>query len=101
MSENRVQRGIFRPKRVKITGGWRKLQSKELHDLYSLPNIVRLVRHVEDMRKGQEYTKAFLRKSEGKRLDERPWPRLEYIYPYIKWMLQQQNRTPLAQNRQL
>ena len=48
MSENRVQRGIFRPKRVKITGGWRKLHKKELRDL---PNIVRLVKHVEDMRK--------------------------------------------------
>lgn len=60
MSENRVQRGIFRPKRVKITGGWRKLHNKELHDLCSLPNTVRLVRHVEDTRKEQEYTKVFL-----------------------------------------
>ena len=51
MSENRVKREIFRPKRVKITGGWRKLHNKELQDLYSLPNTVRWVRHVEDMRK--------------------------------------------------
>jgi hypothetical protein len=51
MSENRVQRGIFRPKRMKMTGGWRKVHNKEHRDLYSLPNIERLVRHVEDMRK--------------------------------------------------
>ena len=36
---------------MKITGGWRKLHNKEICDLYSLPNIVRLVRHVEDKRK--------------------------------------------------
>jgi hypothetical protein len=58
--KNTEQRGIFRPKRVKITGGWRKLHNKELCDLYSLPNTVRLVRHVEDRRKEKNAEKAIL-----------------------------------------
>jgi hypothetical protein len=33
--ENRVLRGIFGPKGDKVTGEWRKLQSGELHNLYS------------------------------------------------------------------
>jgi len=39
---------------VKITGEWRKVHNKELNDLYSFPNILRMFRHVEDMRKEQE-----------------------------------------------
>jgi hypothetical protein len=37
--ENRVLRRIFGPKRDEVTGEWRKLHNKVLHDLYS-PNIV-------------------------------------------------------------
>ena len=44
MFENRVLRGVFGPKRDKITGEWRKLHNEELRDLYSLPNIVRVVK---------------------------------------------------------
>jgi hypothetical protein len=33
--ENRVLRTIFRPKRDEVTGDWRKLHNKELHNLYS------------------------------------------------------------------
>jgi hypothetical protein len=33
--ENRVLRGILGPKREKVTGEWKKLQNKELNDLYS------------------------------------------------------------------
>jgi hypothetical protein len=40
--ENRVLRRIFGPKRDEVTVEWRKLH-KELNDLYSLPNIVRVV----------------------------------------------------------
>ena len=38
--ENRVLRRIFGPKRDKVTGQWRKLQNRELTDLYSSPNII-------------------------------------------------------------
>jgi hypothetical protein len=40
--ENRVLRKIFEPKRDEVTGGWRKLHNKELYNLYSPPNIIRM-----------------------------------------------------------
>ena len=44
MFENRVLRRLLGPKRDKVTGEWRKLHNEELSDLYSLPNIVRVVK---------------------------------------------------------
>jgi uncharacterized membrane protein len=41
--ENRVLRRIFEPKRD-ATGDWRKLHNEELHNLYSLPNIIRMIK---------------------------------------------------------
>jgi hypothetical protein len=41
--ENRVLRRIFGPKRDEKTGGWRKLHNEELHELYSSPNIIRMI----------------------------------------------------------
>jgi hypothetical protein len=41
--ENRVPRRIFDPKRDEVTGGWRKLH-KELHSLYTSPNISRMMK---------------------------------------------------------
>ena len=35
---------IFGPKRDEVTGEWRKLHNEELNDLYSSPNIVRVIR---------------------------------------------------------
>jgi hypothetical protein len=40
--ENRAL--VFGPKRDKVTGEWRKLHKEELNDLYSLPNIGRVVK---------------------------------------------------------
>jgi hypothetical protein len=41
--ENRVLRSIFGSKRDDLTGEWRKLHNEELNDLYSSPNIVRVM----------------------------------------------------------
>jgi len=42
--ENRVLRRVFGPKRDEVTEEWRKLHTEELMNLYSLPNIVRVVK---------------------------------------------------------
>ena len=42
--ENRVLRSIFGPKRDEVTGEWRKLHNEELNNLYSSPNIVRVIK---------------------------------------------------------
>jgi hypothetical protein len=39
-----VLRRIFGPKRDEETGSWRKLHNEELHNLYSLPNIIRIIK---------------------------------------------------------
>jgi hypothetical protein len=42
--ENRVLRSIFGPKRDRGTGGWRKLHNEELHNLYSSPSKIRIIK---------------------------------------------------------
>jgi hypothetical protein len=42
--ENRVLRRIFGPKRDEVTGEWRILHNKELYAVYSLPNIIRVIK---------------------------------------------------------
>ena len=65
--ENRALRGIFGPKRDGVTGEWRKLHNEELNDLYSSPNIVRVIKsrrmrwagHVACMEEGRGVYKVF------------------------------------------
>jgi len=55
--ENRVLRKIFVPRRDEVTGEWRRLHNEELNDMYSSPNMVRVIKsrrmrwagHVERM----------------------------------------------------
>ena len=78
--ENRVLRRIFGSKRDEVTGGWRKLHNEELRDLYSLPNIVRVVKsrrmrwagHVARMGEGRGVHRVLVGKPEGKRPLGRP-----------------------------
>jgi hypothetical protein len=42
--ENGVLRRIFGPKRDEVTGGLRKLHNEELHNLYSLPSIIIMIK---------------------------------------------------------
>ena len=85
MFENRVLRRVFGPKRDEVTGEWRKLHNEELSDLYSLPNIVRVVKsrrkkragHVARVVDGREVHRVLVGKSEGKRTLGRPRRRWE------------------------
>jgi len=85
VSENRVLRRVFRPKRDGVTGEWRKLHNEELNDLYYLPNIVRVVKsrrmrwagHVARMGEDRGVHSVLVGKPEGKRPLGRPRRRWE------------------------
>ena len=78
--ENLVLRRVFGPKRDEVTEEWRKLHNEEFRDLYSLPNIVRVVKsrimrwawHVARMGKGRGVHRVLVGKPEGKRPLGRP-----------------------------
>jgi hypothetical protein len=42
--ENRMLRRIFGPRGDEVIGGWRKLHNEELHNLYSPPSVIRMVK---------------------------------------------------------
>jgi hypothetical protein len=73
--ENRVLRRIFGLKRDEVTGEWRKLLNKELHDLYSLPNIIRIIKsrrmrwtgHLARMGEKRKAYRLFVGKPERRR----------------------------------
>jgi hypothetical protein len=78
--ENRALRRICGPKRDEVTGEWRKLHSGELHNLYSLPDIIRRIKsrrirwagHVARMGEVKKLYEFLVEESEGKRPLGRP-----------------------------
>jgi hypothetical protein len=42
--KNRVLRRKFGCKREEVVGGWRRLHNEELHNLYTSPNIIRVIK---------------------------------------------------------
>jgi hypothetical protein len=73
--ENKVLRRIFGPKMCEVKGEWRKSHNEELNDLYSSPNIVRVIKsrrmrlaeQVERMGERIGVYRALVGKPEGKR----------------------------------
>jgi len=73
--ENRVLRRIFGPRRDEGTGEWRRLHNEELNDLYSSPNIVRVIKwrrmrwagHAARMGEEKGVYRVLVGKPEGKR----------------------------------
>jgi hypothetical protein len=59
--ENRLLRSIFGPKRDGVTGEWRRLHNEELNDLYSSPNIIRVIKS-----RRMRWTGHVLRMGEGR-----------------------------------
>ena len=83
--ENMVLRRIFGPRRDEVTGEWRILHNEELNDLYSSPNIVRVIKqrrmrwagHVARMGEERGVYRVLVGKPEGKRPLGRP--RLRWV----------------------
>jgi hypothetical protein len=73
--ENRVQRKIFGPKRDEVMRGWRKLHNEKLHNLYSSPSIIRMIKsrrmrwagHLARMEANRNGYSILVGKPEGKR----------------------------------
>ena len=78
--ENKVLRRIFGPRRDEVTREWRRLHNEEINDLYSSPNIVRVIKwrrmrwagHVARMGEERGVYRVLVGKPEGKRPMRRP-----------------------------
>jgi hypothetical protein len=83
--ENSVLRGIIGAKRDGVTWEWRRLHNEELNDLYSSPNIIRVIKlrrmrwagHVARIGEGRGAYRALVGKPEGRRPLGRPRNRWE------------------------
>ena len=83
--ENRVLKRIFGTKKNKGAGKWRKLHNETLNDLYSSPNIVRVIKsrkmrwagHVALIEESRGVYRGLVGKTEGKKPFGRPKHRWE------------------------
>jgi len=107
--ENMVLRRIFGPMRDEVTGKWRRSHNEELKDLYSSPNIVRVIKsrrmrwagHVARMGEERGAYRVLMGKPEGKKPLGRPrhrWVdniRMDLLvvgYGYMDWIGLAQDR---------
>jgi hypothetical protein len=107
--ENKVLRRIFGPNSDGVKGGWRKLHNVELHNLYSSPSIMRIIKsrrvrwagHVARMGEKRNVYRLLVGKPEGKRPLGRPKRRwtdnikmdlLEIGLSVVDWIGLAQNR---------
>jgi hypothetical protein len=75
-----VLKRIFGPDRDEVSGDWRKLRNEERHDLYSSPNIIRIIKarrmrwagHVARMEEKRSAYRLLVGKPEGRRPLGRP-----------------------------
>ena len=80
MSENMLFRRIFGPRRDEVTREWRRLHNEDLNDLYSSPNVERVIKsrrmrltgHVERMGEERGVYRVLVGKPEGRRPLGRP-----------------------------
>jgi hypothetical protein len=91
--EKRALRRIFGPKRDEVTRGWTKLHNEELYNLYSLPNIIRMIKSRRIMWAGyvarmggvnRNAYRILVGKSEGKG----PLGRQRSGWIILKWILE-------------
>jgi len=83
--QNRVLRRIVGPRRNEVRREWRKLDNEELNDLYSSPNMVRVIKsrrtrwegYVARMRERRGVYRILVGKPEGKMSLGRPRRRWE------------------------
>jgi hypothetical protein len=75
-----VLRRIFGPKTDEVTGEWRKVHNRELHDLHYSPSIIRIIKvrrmrwaeHVAQMGEKRNAYRLLMGKPEGRRPIRKP-----------------------------
>jgi hypothetical protein len=105
MTLNRVLRRIFGPRRDEVTGGWRKLQTDELHDFFPSPIIIRIIKsrtmkwagHVTQMEKrtvlaGKQDRKRPLGRPRRRWIDNMKVDHVEIGWAGVDWIGLAQDR---------